>query len=83
MSDSNRPAISPLLLHLSIENAIDRSLRTTSKGKALSPISVAIYRITFSFEAFEKEIGEMDPILKFYIKCQCNYGVFLKTLICN
>jgi hypothetical protein len=38
MSDSNQ-RMSLLLLHLSLENLTDRSLRRTSKEKALSPVS--------------------------------------------
>lgn len=71
MSDSNRLWCSLYVLFLFFtftpfyrKKSTERSLRRTSKGKTLSPISLTIYRITFIYEAFEKEIGEMNPILK-------------------
>lgn len=71
MSDSNRLWCSLYVLFLFFtftpfyrKKSTERSLRRTSKGKTLSPLSLTIYRITFIYEAFEKEIGEMNPILK-------------------
>lgn len=71
MSDSNRLWCSLYVLFFFFtftpfyrKKSTERSLRRTSKGKTLSPLSLTIYRITFIYEAFEKEIGEMNPILK-------------------